>query len=282
MLANILLLLLLLLTGCGGSARERDDRSDPDTAAARPLSVAYIANEGFLISVGSDKVLIDALVRNPWGYDDTPDDLFQSMLAGDPPFDGVDLQIASHGHADHFNPSMMYAYLTQHPEVTFVSSARAVAVLRDSAGTGYEGIGPQVREVNPEWGGSTEVTVDGIRARFLTLNHAAPEEPFLTLGSLVEIAGRKVLHLADMNPAATWQTLRDYELGNEEIDVLFADHFFVLSDVGTMLIRDHIKPKHLVMMHNRPDERAQIREQLSTVFPDAVLFDGVLETRLFE
>lgn len=44
------------------------------------IRVTYIANDGFLVSAGGKNVLIDALVDNPWGYDNTPEDAFRAML----------------------------------------------------------------------------------------------------------------------------------------------------------------------------------------------------------
>ena len=71
-------------------------------------------------------------------------------------------------------------------------------------------------------------------------------------------------------------------LAGEEIDVLFLDHFFLLGEIGPDLVRDHINPKHIVMMHLRPEERGEVRLQVQALFPDAVVFDAPMETRVFE
>jgi L-ascorbate metabolism protein UlaG (beta-lactamase superfamily) len=258
---------------------------DESAGAPTPLEVTYIANEGFLISAGSSKVLIDALHENPWAYENTPEDALAAMSAGEPPFDGVDLLIASHHHADHFSAHLAHPYLAQHPEVTFISSQNAVDTLAEFAGDGYESIAGQVRNVNPEWGSSEEVMVDGITVRLLTLNHAGPdreEGPVLTLGSLVKLGGRAILHLADMVDVTTADYLVGYGLAGEEIDVLFLDHFFLLGEIGPDLVRDHINPKQIVMMHLRPEERGEVRQQVQAIFPEAVVFDMPMETRVFD
>jgi len=259
--------------------------SQESAQALTPLEVTYIANEGFLIAAGSSKVLIDALHENPWAYENTPEDVLESMSAGEPPFDGVDLLIASHHHADHFSAHLVQPYLAQRPEITFISSQHAVDTLAEFAGDGYESIAGQVLNVTPEWGASEEVMVDGITVRLLTLNHAGPdreEGPVLTLGSLVKLGGRTILHLADMVDVTTADYLVGYGLAGEEIDVLFLDHFFLLGEIGPDLVRDHINPKHIVMMHLRPEERAEVREQVRVVFPNAVVFDTPMETRVFD
>ena len=277
MRSGSLLLFAVLLLGIASPAMPQNSRNKA------PLEVTYIANEGFLIAVGSSKVMIDALHNNPWGYQSTPDEALEAMIAGQPPFDGVDLLIASHDHADHFNARWVHRYLLHQPDVVFVSSERAVNALEDSAGAEYGRIQSQVLNVNPQWGGCDELAVDGIRARFLTLNHAdESNERFLTLGSLVTILGRKILHLADMAPQTTTAFLEGYGLAGEGIDVAFVDNFFALDETGRRLLRDHIRPKHIVLMHIRPDEVEQIREQARQIFPDAVVFDAPLQRRTFD
>jgi L-ascorbate metabolism protein UlaG (beta-lactamase superfamily) len=254
------------------------------TQTEAPLEVTYIGNEGFLLAVGNSKVMIDALHQNPWGYENTPEEVFEAMCAGESPFDGMDLLIASHHHADHFSAHLVHPFLAQQSEVVFISSQHAVDTLAAFAGDEYAAISGQIRNVNPEWGKRGEVMMGEITVRLLTLNHvpAGHEEgPFLTLGSLVDIGGRKILHLADMVPEATADYLMGYGLADEGIDVLFVDNFFVLSDIGPGLIRDHIDPKHIVMMHLRPDEREEVREQVQAIFPEAVVFDSQMETRVF-
>ena len=281
------LLLGSILTVGVSCAEPESGQAEPQESAQAPtpLEVTYIANEGFLISVGSSKVLIDALHENPWSYENTPEDVLAAMSAGEPPFDGVDLLIASHHHADHFSAHLVHPYLAQRPEITFISSQHAVDTLAEFAGDAYSQIAGQVRNVNPEWGSSEEVMVDGISVRLLTLNHAGPdreEGPVLTLGSLVELGGRTILHLADMVDLTTADYLVGYGLAGEEIDVLFLDHFFLLGEIGPDLVREHIKPKHIVMMHLRPEERVEVRQQVQAIFPDAVVFDAPMETRVFE
>ncbi len=265
----------LLLCSCSS---EREHDSD----AATPLAITYIASEGFLIAANSSKILIDALQHNPWNYDSTPDSVFEMMLAGQAPFDDVDLMIASHDHGDHFNAGLVYPYLSRHPEISFISSALAVSALTDSAGDGFDGIREQVQSVNPDWGSSAEVSVTGIQARFLTLNHAPPgNDAFLTLGSLIELEGRRILHLADLAPETTVEHLEAYGLEELEIDIAFADPYFLLNEIGQRLMRDFVKPTHIVVMHLRQDQREEMMGQVREIFPDAVEFVEALETKVF-
>jgi L-ascorbate metabolism protein UlaG (beta-lactamase superfamily) len=205
------------------------------------------------------------------------------MAGGMPPFDGVDLFIASHPHADHFTPSLVHSYLKKQPGVVFVGSSTAVGMMRDSAGAAFEEIQEQVREATPDWGESIELEFpDRILARFLTLNHQTAErDPVLTLGSLVTLQGRTILHLADLFPETSVPLLEKYDWSEAEVDVLFADPYLVASEEGKRLIGEVIKPTHLVMMHLRPQDWAEHEEGVRAFWPQVVVFQEPLEIKVF-
>lgn len=276
---------LVLLLWVGAEVGRNADLSlatPPPIQPRPPLEVTYVANEGFLVSAGSAKFLIDALHENPWGYENTPDSVFALMKAGDPPFDGVDLMVASHPHADHFSPSLVHDYLVNHPDVVFVGSRSTLAQLQDSIGTGFAAIEAQVREATPPWGESARVQAGEVGARFLTLNHAeSVSELVLTLGSLIEMNGWRVLHLADLVPETSESFLRGYGLATEAIDVAFVDPYFATSEVGQTLLRQHIRPTHIVLMHVRPHEQEPVRRDVTGLFPDAFVFSRPMETRVY-
>ena len=277
-----LLMAVLTLPILGGS-QMLTPPSTTTPAQRVPLEVTYIANEGFLVTAGNDKVLIDALHENPRGYSKTPEDV-RKMMAGDqPPFDGVDLLVVSHPHPDHFDPLMVRSYLVQHPELVFVGSEATVGNLRDSAETAFGEIRGQIEEVTPPWGESHTLEFgSGSRARFLTLNHQTEDrEPYLTLGSLVTLQGRTILHLADLFPSTSEGYLDGYGLEEEEIDVLFADPYFVTSDVGKRLIREVIQPKHLILMHLRPQVWEEHEAKVLEFWPQAIVFWEPLDGKVF-
>jgi L-ascorbate metabolism protein UlaG (beta-lactamase superfamily) len=285
MMARVVALAPIVWLGFGpalGTLPQREDDSNL-TQARPPLEVTYIANEGFLVSAGSSKALIDALHENPWGYENTPPEVFERMQSNDPPFDGVDLLVASHGHADHFDPGLVHEYLATHPEVTFVGSAATVAMLQDSTGQRFTEVEDRVTVVNPAWGETGEISVGSIKARFLTLNHSDSDtERVLTLGSLLELDGRTILHLADLVPETSAAFLQRYDFTAEEIDMAFVDPYFLSSEVGQDLLRSHIRPAHIVLMHVRPPEREDVLERVRPSFPDVILFMETMETRVFD
>ena len=151
---RVLVGVLFLVPFCA-SAQE----SEPN----KPIEVTYIANEGFLIAVGEEKVLIDALQRNRFGFASTPEVVLERMNAGRPPFDGIGLMIVSHAHADHFNADMVCGFLAHRTEVNLVSSPEVVSDLADSSCGEIPQAIERIREVNPEWGSIAEVQPPTVR-----------------------------------------------------------------------------------------------------------------------
>ena len=95
-------------------ARKADDEETsrpPVRDAAPEVRVTYVGNAGFLIAVGDKKILIDALFSGfPGGYT-LPEEIRDKMALGRPPFDGIDLALATHSHGDHFESGLVRRFL---------------------------------------------------------------------------------------------------------------------------------------------------------------------------
>ncbi|UCH83917.1 MAG: ankyrin repeat domain-containing protein [Candidatus Latescibacterota bacterium] len=244
--------------------------------------ITYIANEGFLLSDGEQKIIIDALVDNPWGYVSTNTKIFEMMLAGNPPFDDLNLCIGSHVHADHNVAAMTLDLLRKQPGVTFVSNQPAITELMDAAGADYGTIAPRVVNMNPEWGTTKKHSSDGTSAAFFGVNHAGPNSPrVMTLATIVEVGGIRMVHLADEVAETSAEYIRA-ALVNGTIDIAFVDPFFLEDPVGQALIEETIRPTYIILMHLRVSELDTYAEKFKTSRPPVVIFREPMETKIFE
>jgi L-ascorbate metabolism protein UlaG (beta-lactamase superfamily) len=247
------------------------------------LEITYIANEGFMISNGKKKVLIDALQRNPWDYVSTPEPVLAKMIHLEPPFKKLDLVIVSHAHRDHFEPGMVSRVLSHHPEAVFVSSQDAIDELKKVTGEDYSKISSQVRNVNPPWKSMVKLTVNGIEIKMAPVNHGESQQsPYLTLASLINLDGIKLFHLADLTPSANLENLKALQLQNEGIDIAFIDPFFLEDPNGKMILENHIKPGLIILMHLRTGEIEKYEKKLMGIFPNLIIFKEPMEKKLFQ
>ena len=133
--------------------------------AAPPASVTYVANSGFLIHSGGKGILSDALFDGfPGGYL-VPAAVREPLLAGRAPFDGIDLILATHDHADHFSAAAVRRALASNPRAVFVGPA-AVAALAE--------LSDRARALNVAEGRRESVAVNGIRVEAMRLSHWTP------------------------------------------------------------------------------------------------------------
>ena len=99
----------------------------PGVQAHDPSQATYLGNEGVLVTHGDTKVLFDAFYADSYGqYTLVPDDIVESMMAGEPPYDGVDAIFVSHVHGDHFTAKPAIRYLRKHPKVRLYGSRQTL------------------------------------------------------------------------------------------------------------------------------------------------------------
>lgn len=210
--------------------------------AAAQVDVTYLGNEGFLLSAGDTRILVDALYGDGLaGYPVVPRDIRRELEAGRGRFAGVDLVLASHHHGDHYDPSAVARFLRAQPDARFVSTRQAVERLRD------DGLADRVHGYWPAEAESETLELDGIKLTVLNLHHGRDRRPEVqNLGFVIEIGGLCVLHVGDTEVSA--KEIDVYGLGDAGIDVgLMPVWFFDWPEWRPVL--DEIRPRHLVAMH---------------------------------
>ncbi len=261
---------------------ERSSARGAEGAGDVPLDVTYIANEGFLIARGDKKIIIDATHVNPWNYPMTGDRIFSMMLESRPPFNGIDLSIASHAHADHTNPGMTVKLLQRVPGMAYLSSPIACDSVRSAAGSGLDAIAKRVVSVDPEWKKVVKLRENGVDVEFFGVNHApAGMEPYKTLATILDLDGIRLVHMADEIVDMNVEIYEAVDLARDGIDIAFADAMFLGDSTGVRIMRDLIKPDWIILMHAGPSELDDAAARLIPLHPNLLIFRDQLERRRF-
>jgi L-ascorbate metabolism protein UlaG (beta-lactamase superfamily) len=268
----------------------------PSEAAVPPVEITYIANEGYLIEVGSKKILIDAMFDDPTiTYSHVPDEAtLTRMRTSAAPFDGIDLVLFTHRHRDHFGIGPVYDHLVGGSSSTIVGPPQVVDGLR-IVEPELDRHGDRVREVTLDLFGSAKLDVDGIQVRAFRLRHSEYLETDEATGRqfnrhegvenliyLIEVAGVSLLHVGD---ATLSQNLDFFDAGHfpkQEIDIVFLE-FFDWSEETRGVLERWMTPDHVVFMHLPPEPQKieQLTAHLSGLFPNAVVFDEPLQVKTF-
>ncbi|MCB1036455.1 MAG: MBL fold metallo-hydrolase [Acidobacteria bacterium] len=269
-LRAVLLTLACIAPGQGAMA-DTDER-----APAEELKVTYVANEGFLLESGGRKVLVDALFGDYPLYIAIPDEVRSQVVEARGPFADVDLLLASHHHADHFDARAVVTHLLANPKATFVSTPQAVAKVREQKG--YEKVSERVRGVYPMEG--TRASFPELGLEVLNLHHGRDRKPLVeNLGLLFRVGAFKVLQVGDTQ--LTRQELAATGLDMDGIDLAMVPDWLLIYDDWKGMVESIVRPKYLAAIHLQADYGPKDFERIRQASPQAVFFEKTMETRVF-
>lgn len=266
------------------------------SSADHAAKVHYVANEGFLIEVGTQKVLIDALFDNQSiTYCHVPDETtLRKMENAETPYDGVGLILVTHAHPDHFSPQSIIRRLRNDSSVVVIGPPQMVTAL-EAAGATKQEIDERIIDVDLELFDSTELDVAGIGVRAYRLRHSEYEIEDPKTGKMVdrhrkvenliysiEIGGKKILHVGDAVLSQNPEMFKDEIFEKVDFDIVFLEYFDWSEETRAILDR-WMNADHTVFMHlpAEADEVESISQRLDLTFPNPVVFDLPLQSREF-
>lgn len=250
----------------------------PGESPADPfLEITYLANEGFLLRGGGRSVLIDAFVEAPYSqYAAVPAAIHAGMVAGEPPFDSVDLALVSHFHQDHFQAGPAIAFLRNHPETVLASSPQVLEGIR-SRSSGDRELAGRLREVLPAGGKKESLEIAGIRVDFLRLRHGGRElDEVHNLGHLIHIGDARILHIGDaeIDPGQ----FAAHGMPFPGLEVSLVPYWYFQSRQGKDVARDRLRGKLTVAVHVPPGDLQEVVSYLASNFPGVRVFRKPLDT----
>lgn len=277
-----ILVIALTITAC--AQIKKDPPAVPTPVSSTPassktgLTIQYIANMGVLISAAGKNVLIDVIHREyKPSYLFPPPDLLKALEAAAPPYNAVDLILVTHNHLDHFHSESIALHMQNDPKATLVSPEQIVAEIAKNA-AGFDAIKSRVKEVTPAWNQKAVMDTVGIKLTVLGLRHVnLRHREVQNLGYIVEIAGRKVLHVGDAELSD--ENFASFLLKAENIDVAVLPAWFLDTSAGCDQVKKLIGAKHLIATHIPPDHANDYKKNVTTNCAGADAFINLLEER---
>jgi len=272
---------LALLAACSENTPTPSDHTAEDR-----IEITYLANEGFLLAAGNHKVLIDGLFREGVdGYENLPLEEREKIETAQPPFDTVDVVLATHHHADHFHALAVCRFLDSNPLAEFVSTQQALDQMRSNCDN-RAALAGRVRAGLRSDGSPAPFVLDELRFEAVFLHHG-PASPVENIGFLIEIGGLTVLHMGDSQ--ATVEELRAAGLGERTIDLAFVPFWYLIDKRWTPGV-ELLQPGGIVAMHIPPPGSPMLEDfqgwdglerMIINRFPQSVVFAGPFETRMY-
>jgi L-ascorbate metabolism protein UlaG (beta-lactamase superfamily) len=241
----------------------------PAAAQTCKLDATYLANEGVMLRSGEHKVLIDALFRRAMDpYGNHAPSVLEQLETAAADFAGTDIVLATHRHADHFDPASVARHLAANPDAIFIGTAESA----DQVRAADLKIAARVREVAAT--GESVFRHAGITVRAYRLLHSGRKhwaDP-QSLGFIVEIAGKRVFHSGDSEGTpGNYQALCPDCPG---VDAALVAYWYMMSASNRAMLSDFLKPKRLLAIHVPPGELDEAKLELRKTNPEAEFFSA--------
>lgn len=255
------------------------------------VRVTYIANEGFLIQSGPDKVIIDALFHDDaLDYCDVPSaELLQQIESGRPPFANIDLLLVTHAHVDHFDAASVARFLEHNRRCRLVCPGPVRDALQATA-PDYAVIQDRIHVPLSDADAINTTTFNGLRVTALRLRHGAyfikdeqtgqeydRHADVVNFGYVVELSGNLVLHVGDALLHKNHEVLT--QLG-KPIDIAFVEGYDI-SPESLQIMSTVVAPQHVVYMHLPTQNRQRLIDGILARNPTATVFTQPLAEKCF-
>ena len=246
------------------------------------IEITYIANEGVLLVSGDKQVLIDGLHRNERTFSHyafLPTVEREKIETAKAPFDKIDLLLFSHRHYDHFHAEAAGLHLQHNPNTMLVSSQQVVSDIEQQF-KNFAAVKSRVLSATPPLKERRPMKVAGIEVELLGVGHGSGSfREIQNLGHIIKLGGKKLLHVGDAELET--EIFAKLNLDEEGIDIAILPFWLLTGKDGPALVREHIKPKHIIAVHVETLKAAKITSQVKEAFPDAVVFTTMLEKRRY-
>lgn len=219
------------------------------------LHAHYLANAGVMVARAETKLLFDPFFRNDYGvYALVPADIEAAIMAGEPPYDGVDAMFVSHYHDDHFDPALVLAYLEKWPEIEFYAPQQAIDIMLQKVDLPDMAILNRVHGLELQPGGdAAEIHADELVIEAVQIAHAGWPSRNTEIDNVayrVTIDDTTtVVHLGDADTSREhYEPQRDYWQGRKP-RLAFAPVWLLLTEPGRNILDEFVGAEHVIGVH---------------------------------
>jgi L-ascorbate metabolism protein UlaG (beta-lactamase superfamily) len=236
--------------------------------------ITFIGNEGFMIINNHKKILIDALYNNTGGNGivNIDDALNTRIINNQEPFVGSDVYFVTHGNSDHYDKTMVSAYLENNPQSIMVADSTLAKPMKTT-------FTDQIFSATPARFHSVDTTLNGISFSVYNLKHNSAVKIY-NVGYLLNVGGLKIFHGGDNILEDTTEYLNS-NLFENKVDVAFLNHNgFLKSTINSDFIINHMKPRYIILMHIPDNKLASVKEKVSKLdkkYPPVFIFNASME-----
>lgn len=258
------LTLVMGLAACGplegdGTAQTAplDDRGVASQATSI-LNAGVMTQHAAIGDSGGAKFLFDPLYDDHFGSlaELTPD-LIEAIIAGAPPYDGVDAVFVSHAHGDHFSVSQLTRMLEAQDQLVLVLPSQGLDQLREGSDwqAAFEA---RVRPIALENGEASEpMAIAGASVEAFRSPHAGWPDRHANVHNItyrVSVMGKfasvsRVMHLGDADPAPVHYEALEEFLQAKRTGLAMVPFWFTNREDLEQILDEGLNAQSMVAVH---------------------------------
>lgn len=229
------------------------------------LEIRYIGNMGVLISGEESSVLIDGLHTeyNKKYYLFPPQSLVDSLTNSLGDFPPIKAIAATHYHRDHLDGEQISTFLDKNTQVLFFGSKQSTDLVKEARSNNDD----RIITIETKDYQKQTVEIGDISVTGFYMNHVSPNRhgSVQNVGYLIEMEGKKILHVGDSN----WfeEAFTKLNLQEENIDVAIFPYWMLLNHQKIIQLRTWVNPKHIVATHLPPSGYEDYIKTINTTYP---------------
>lgn len=219
-----------------------------DNTSIKTARVTYLANSGFIVTVGTDNIMFDGLFQNGMNKYLEPDEQTVNLIKnGLHPFNDIDLVFISNFQADHFDPYLATQFMLHNETVKLVCPQQVINKMMIFTAD-YPRIKDRIIEATPVVNQYDRIIVNGFEIVACNIKHENPVNDHVeNMGYLVNMSGVKIFHSGDSNPE-TLDDIRGLNLSDMNIDIAFLNDKYGVGRAANKT-NEIVDARYNVLMH---------------------------------
>ena len=207
-----------------------------------------------MIERGSSKIVFDPLFRNDMGtYDRLTADSETALLAGIPPFDGIDAVFISHHHEDHFDPALIQKLLHAQVNIELYAPHQAAEAIRTLAGTDAALLQRVHGLVLENAAAPIDIEFGPLLIEAIRIPHEGWPSYHRTVENLVfRVTLDKdttVMHFGDADPNDAHFAQHSEHWQERHTHFAMPPYWFFLKDQGRRILENRVSATHTIGVH---------------------------------
>lgn len=214
-------------------------------------SVEYLGNEGLFVSYGDSRILFDPFFEEDFdgNYTLVPDAKVAELMAGRPPYDGIDAIFVSHIHPDHFSSGRIIEYLRAHPTTHLFSTREVYDAIRAA---GVRSTDPLMRRLHsiyvPRGAPPHRSEHAGLRLEAYPIAHGRRPIEHLAFRVTMD-EGVTVMHLGDAGGDDEFYAPYQSEFDRTSLHALFAPEWLLLEPAQREGLSRRFRARRTIGIH---------------------------------